>query len=180
MTILERPFAQHGHAGSGSDARDPVHLFTLHEGRQASESNAMALWHRFRLWRIDAHRVRAESAIVSLFGPGVTVGEIGEMAPVAAHATPAGCAQVEGVIDRLARLPAPVAVGGSAHGSGDGVPLSGVSYRRPAARIAGLPRSDRVRRSGAGRVGRATPSIREPNRGQAKIAAEDVRRGGRL
>jgi hypothetical protein len=66
--------------------------------------NAMGLWHRFRLWRIDAHRVRAESAIVSLFGPGVTVGEIGEMAPVAPHATPAGRAQVEGVIDGLARL----------------------------------------------------------------------------
>jgi hypothetical protein len=38
--------------------------------------NAMSLWHRFRLWRIDAHRVRAEGAISSLFGAGVTVEEI--------------------------------------------------------------------------------------------------------
>src|SRR5262252_1993936 len=43
--------------------------------------NAMALWHRFRLWRIDAHRVRAEGAIPLLFGAGVTVGEITAMPP---------------------------------------------------------------------------------------------------
>jgi uncharacterized protein len=68
--------------------------------------NATALWHRFRLWRIDAHRVRAEGGIATLFGPGVTVGEIAEMAPIAVHATPAGRAQVDGAIDRLAGLSA--------------------------------------------------------------------------
>ena len=66
--------------------------------------NAMSLWHRFRLWRIDANRVRAEARILPLFGPGVTVGEIGEMAPTAEHDAPAGRAEIDGIIDRLARL----------------------------------------------------------------------------
>src|SRR5262245_48572271 len=47
--------------------------------------NAMALWHRFRLWRIDAHRVRANGTISLLFGAWVTVGEISEMPASAQH-----------------------------------------------------------------------------------------------
>src|SRR5262245_8350655 len=43
--------------------------------------NAISLWHRFQLSRIDTNRMRAENAIPLLFGPGVTVGEIAEMAP---------------------------------------------------------------------------------------------------
>jgi TRAP-type uncharacterized transport system substrate-binding protein len=66
--------------------------------------NAMSLWHRFRLWRIDANRVRAEAIILPLFGPGVTVGEIAEMAPSAAHDTPAGRADIDGAVERLAGL----------------------------------------------------------------------------
>ena len=56
------------------------------------------------LWRIDANRVRAEARILPLFGPGVTVGEIAEMAPTAEHNTPTGRAEIDDVIDRLARL----------------------------------------------------------------------------
>jgi len=66
--------------------------------------NAMSIWHRFRLWRIDANRVRAEAHILPLFGPGVTVGEIAEMAPAPGHQTLAGRAEIDGVVDRLARL----------------------------------------------------------------------------
>ena len=66
--------------------------------------NAMSLWHRFRLWRIDANRVRAEASILPLFGPGITVGEIAEKVPSAAHETPAGRAEIDGAVDRLAWL----------------------------------------------------------------------------
>jgi hypothetical protein len=66
--------------------------------------NAMSIWHRFRLWRIDADRVRAEASILPLFGPGVTVGEIAEMTPSAAHEAQAGRAEIDGVVERLARL----------------------------------------------------------------------------
>jgi hypothetical protein len=43
--------------------------------------NAMAFAHRFRLWRIDARRVRLESRLPEIFGHGVTVGEIAAMEP---------------------------------------------------------------------------------------------------
>src|SRR5262245_51450165 len=66
--------------------------------------NATAIWHRFRLWRIDANRVRAEASILPLFGAGVTVGEIAEMAPTAAHDTPTGRAEIDAAVERLAAL----------------------------------------------------------------------------
>jgi hypothetical protein len=66
--------------------------------------NAMSLWHRFRLWRIDAHRVRTEGAISLLFGAGVTVAEITPMPPSAQHRTPEAQAQLETVMDQLATL----------------------------------------------------------------------------
>jgi hypothetical protein len=37
--------------------------------------------HLFRLWRIDARRLRIERAMPHLFGPGITVGEIAAMPP---------------------------------------------------------------------------------------------------
>ena len=40
---------------------------------------AMAVWHRFRLWRIDVARVNIERDISTLFGPGITVSEIAKM-----------------------------------------------------------------------------------------------------
>lgn len=47
--------------------------------------SAMTLWHRFRLWRIDALRVRIERAVPALFGPGTTVGDIESTPPSERH-----------------------------------------------------------------------------------------------
>src|SRR5215468_9874445 len=65
---------------------------------------AMSLWHRFRLSRIDKNRMRAESAIPLLFGPGVTVGEIAAMAPSEKHRTPEARQQLDTVLDQLTTL----------------------------------------------------------------------------
>jgi uncharacterized protein len=65
---------------------------------------AKSLWHRFHLWRIDANRVRIESAMSHLFGPGVTAGEIAEMAPSEKHRTPEARAQLETLLGQLATL----------------------------------------------------------------------------
>jgi hypothetical protein len=66
--------------------------------------NAMSLWHRFHLWRIDVNRMRTESTIPFLFGPGVTVAEIAEMAPSDKHRTPEARAQLDTIMDQLATL----------------------------------------------------------------------------
>ena len=50
--------------------------------------SAMALGHRFNLWRIDMHRVKIEREIPALFHPGVTLGEIADMPPAQAHRSP--------------------------------------------------------------------------------------------
>jgi len=65
---------------------------------------AMSLWHRFRLSRIDKNRIRTESAIPLLFGPGVTVGEIAAMAPSEKHRTPEARKQLDTVLDQLTTL----------------------------------------------------------------------------
>jgi len=65
---------------------------------------AQAVWHRFRLWRIDAVRVRIEGDIARLFEPGVTVGEIASMTPEARHRSPEGRAQLDAVIAELGKL----------------------------------------------------------------------------
>ena len=46
--------------------------------------SGMALWHRFRLWRIDANRVKLEREIAALLEPGATLDSLAEM-PLAAH-----------------------------------------------------------------------------------------------
>jgi hypothetical protein len=68
--------------------------------------NAMTMWHRFRLWRLEAHRVRAEGVIARLFGPGVTVGEIAEMPANEQHRTPEARAQLDAIMAQLATLSA--------------------------------------------------------------------------
>jgi len=65
---------------------------------------AKALWHRFHLSRIDSNRMRTESAIPLLFGSGVTVGEIAEMAPSEKHRTPEAREQLDTNLDQLATL----------------------------------------------------------------------------
>ena len=66
--------------------------------------SAMAFLHRFRLWRVDARRVKIERGISALFGSGVTVGEIGAMAPDPDHGLQETRAQIDGLIERLAEL----------------------------------------------------------------------------
>jgi GAF domain-containing protein len=66
--------------------------------------NAMSLWHRFHLSRIDKNRMRTENAIPLLFGPGVTVGEIAAMAPSEKHRTPEARKQLDTILDQLAAL----------------------------------------------------------------------------
>jgi TRAP-type uncharacterized transport system substrate-binding protein len=43
--------------------------------------NAMSLGHRFRLWRIDANRVRLEGELAHLFPPATTLGDIQRSTP---------------------------------------------------------------------------------------------------
>jgi TRAP-type uncharacterized transport system substrate-binding protein len=66
--------------------------------------NAMTLWHRFRLWRIDAARVRIENEIPKLFGPGITVGEIAAMKPSDQQRTPEARALLDSVMDQVGAL----------------------------------------------------------------------------
>jgi len=65
---------------------------------------AQALWHRFRLWRLDAARVGIESEVGKLFPTGLTIAEIGERAPDEAQRTPAVRARVDALIDDLVVL----------------------------------------------------------------------------
>ncbi len=66
--------------------------------------NAMAVWHRFRLWRIDANRVRIEKEIPRLFEPGITVEEIATAAPEARHCDPEARERLDSVIDQFSEL----------------------------------------------------------------------------
>jgi hypothetical protein len=66
--------------------------------------NAIALWHRFQLSRLDSNRMRTESALPPLFGPGVTVGEIAEMTPSEKHRTPEARKQLDDIVTRLQTL----------------------------------------------------------------------------
>jgi hypothetical protein len=60
--------------------------------------NAMGLWSRFRLWRIDARRVKAEERLAGLFGPDVTAHEIARLAPGPEHAEPGRRAELSDLI----------------------------------------------------------------------------------
>jgi TRAP-type uncharacterized transport system substrate-binding protein len=66
--------------------------------------NAMAVWHRYRLWRLDAKRVKIESEIPRLFGSGVTVGDIATMTPDERHLTPEACTRIDEVVEALGQL----------------------------------------------------------------------------
>ena len=65
---------------------------------------AQAVWHRFRLWRLDAWRVRIEGEVTRLFAPGTTVVEIAESLPESRHRTPATRAQVDAAMNELGEL----------------------------------------------------------------------------
>jgi len=68
--------------------------------------SVMTLWHRFRLWRIDALRVQIERDVPALFGAGTTVGDIEAMAPSERHRGDETRAAVDGLIERLSALSA--------------------------------------------------------------------------
>jgi hypothetical protein len=66
--------------------------------------NALSLWHRYHLSRIDKTRMRTESGIPLLFGPGITVGEIADMEPTEKHRTSEARAQLDAIMNQLATL----------------------------------------------------------------------------
>ena len=66
--------------------------------------SAMSLWHRFRLWRLDATRVKIEREIPLLFGPGTTVGDIARMSPETRHLGEPARARLDALIERLTAL----------------------------------------------------------------------------
>ena len=65
---------------------------------------AMAVWHRFRLWRLDVARVNIERDIPALFGPGITVGEIAAIPVTDRHRTPEARAKLNELVERLEAL----------------------------------------------------------------------------
>ena len=65
---------------------------------------AQALWHRYRLWRIDARRVGIEADVDRILGRAVPVAEIGDLAPGMQNATPESRAGLDTAIAELEKL----------------------------------------------------------------------------
>src|SRR5262245_33051112 len=65
---------------------------------------AQAVWHRFRLWRLDARRVRIEGELSRLFAPGITAAEIAAADPEPRHRTPEARARLDALANDLAEL----------------------------------------------------------------------------
>jgi hypothetical protein len=68
--------------------------------------NAMGFGHRFRLWRIDAARVRLEGEIAAVFPPQTTLGDIQRTTPDAALAKPDTLAAIDAIVHELEQLAA--------------------------------------------------------------------------
>ncbi len=66
--------------------------------------SGMRLWHRFRLWRLDANRVKIERDLPALFGPAVTIRQIAEMPGQDRHRTPEARALIDAIAERLIGL----------------------------------------------------------------------------
>jgi hypothetical protein len=66
--------------------------------------SGMGLLHRFRLWRIDANRVKVERDIPALFGEGTTVGDIEAMDAAERHRSPDARAKLDAIIAQLVEL----------------------------------------------------------------------------
>jgi hypothetical protein len=64
---------------------------------------AQALWHRFRLWRLDADACVSKVRSLCLFAPGMTVA-VAAAVPEPQHRTPEMRAQVDAVVKQLAEL----------------------------------------------------------------------------
>jgi len=65
---------------------------------------AQALFHRFRLWQLDTHRIRIEEEVSRLFAPGTPVTNIGALQPTAAQRAPQTRAVVDALISELEAL----------------------------------------------------------------------------
>lgn len=65
---------------------------------------AQAVFHRFRLWRIDAQRVHVEGEVSRLFEPGITVAEIAAMVPEDRHHDPVMAARIDALTAELGLL----------------------------------------------------------------------------
>jgi uncharacterized protein len=65
---------------------------------------AQAVWHRFRLWRLDARRVGIEDEVSDLFAPGITVAEIAATEPEPRYRTPAARAKLNAIVWELGQL----------------------------------------------------------------------------
>ncbi len=68
--------------------------------------NAMGVGNRFRLWRIDAARVKAEHELAACFGEAATLGDLARFDPSREALPPATIAEVERVIGELEELAA--------------------------------------------------------------------------
>jgi TRAP-type uncharacterized transport system substrate-binding protein len=66
--------------------------------------NLTGLWSRFRLWRIDAHRVKAEARLPTLFRPGITPSQIARLTPTPDHRSEGRRAELADLIAILERL----------------------------------------------------------------------------
>jgi hypothetical protein len=66
--------------------------------------SGMALWHRFRLWRVDANRVKIERDIEALFGADVSVDAIADLPVDERYLEPDTRAQLDALVMRLSTL----------------------------------------------------------------------------
>ena len=66
--------------------------------------SGMALWHRFRLWRVDANRLKIERDLLALLEPGAGIDSIAGMPPDPRHLMPDARAQLDDVVLRLSAL----------------------------------------------------------------------------
>jgi hypothetical protein len=66
--------------------------------------SGMALWHRFRLWRVDADRVKIERELAALFAPGTAIDAIAKMPLDARYLVPDARAQIDVLMLRLSAL----------------------------------------------------------------------------
>lgn len=66
--------------------------------------NVMGFGHRFRLWRLDADRVKVEERIFALLGRELTNDEIHDMLPTEAHRTRTTLKQLDPILETLGQL----------------------------------------------------------------------------
>lgn len=66
--------------------------------------SGMALWHRFRLWRVDANRVKIEREVATLLTGATTISSIADLPLAVQDFSPGARAQIDDLILRLLEL----------------------------------------------------------------------------